>query len=791
MTDNTTTFLPNQYVSESKKQEAKFNRDTINYYINISNSSNYISYIERVTNIINGNLNREDYNYVLNPYNSTDSRLLNFPAELRNYDIINPIIRRYCGEFMTGFRNWTVVVQPQGNDTKLKSEISQKVKSVLAQMFVNALNQQGIQTNVESKDVPELEEIAKNTTTWNEQQEEFGQDALDFLYYNLNCETEYSKAWYYWITYGLCITYKKVYRDTVKMEIIPPTEYYPIDNGKDYIEDNDAGIRKYKMSIDQVMSEFRDDLHEADIEYLQNLIDKNRFGVTAITSELSLIQLRNGKLGYDFNNTNANDENGNPISYNITDGNRMIDVYHVTYKSPDEIGILQRYNAFGEIEELEVESDYKLNKENGDIKITYEYIPKVREAYRLGDEFTGIYVKSHHILVDRTELNNSAVNKLQYNGKIGMFNNAPNHSIVLSLLSYQCVYNIYHYQRELTIGKWIGNILTLPKGLLKQNDISEEEEIYHIKAENIIYVDETDEKYQDILNGIKSFNIGDYNFIQGMGEILQEIKSEAWEAVDMNRQRYGDTYTKDGKGVTEQAIARASIGSVPINEFFNKFLEKEYEGLLDCSKYAWINATPDKPQGNYINSQGKIANLIVNSMNHLGNSYGIFIKNSKLEEEKIAKFQQWAFNLSQNGNTELAAEAIENRNSTRLKNIILKATELNRQREEQLATKKEEINNQTAQIIEQGKEKDRQKDLVIADATIKKDVYLGELNITNKINPDGKSNVDKSLVELNKLTLQERTVNQNDEKNQIAKDSNSIKREKIKSDEKIAKMNKN
>ena len=32
------------------------------------------------------------YKYVLNPYNSTDENLKNYPAQLRNYDIIIPLM---------------------------------------------------------------------------------------------------------------------------------------------------------------------------------------------------------------------------------------------------------------------------------------------------------------------------------------------------------------------------------------------------------------------------------------------------------------------------------------------------------------------------------------------------------------------------------------------------------------------------------------------------------------------------------------------------------------------------
>ena len=42
----------------------------------------------------------EFYKKVLNPYNATKEKWTKFPATMRNYDIMNGVIRRYVGEYI-------------------------------------------------------------------------------------------------------------------------------------------------------------------------------------------------------------------------------------------------------------------------------------------------------------------------------------------------------------------------------------------------------------------------------------------------------------------------------------------------------------------------------------------------------------------------------------------------------------------------------------------------------------------------------------------------------------------
>ena len=57
----------------------------------------------------------------------------------------------------------------------------------------------------------------------------------------------------------------------------------------------------------------------------------------------------------------------------------------------------------------------------------------------------------------------------------------------------------------------------------------------------------------------------------------------------MTPQRYGEIANSAGKGVTEQAIIRGSMGSVIVEFMFDYMREHDYARDMDYSKLAWID----------------------------------------------------------------------------------------------------------------------------------------------------------------------------------------------------------
>ena len=82
----------------------------------------------------------------------------------------------------------------------------------------------------------------------------------------------------------------------------------------------------------------------------------------------------------------------------------------------------------------------------------------------------GLYIKPALAPVQRTLLNNERKNKLPFNGKLAPFDGMPSVSLLEILEPYQYLYNIIHYHRQMIIGRNLGKIIIIPKGLISDDE---------------------------------------------------------------------------------------------------------------------------------------------------------------------------------------------------------------------------------------------------------------------------------------------------------------------------------
>jgi hypothetical protein len=269
--------------------------------------------------------------------------------------------------------------------------------------------------------------------------------------------------------------------------------------------------------------------------------------------------------------------------------------------------------------------------------------------------------------------------------------------------------------------------------------------------------------------------------------------------VDMTAQRYGEIATNAGKGTTEEAIARGSMGSVILVFVFDKMRERDYQMDIEITKSAWIDGMDTHYRDR--NGQPQYFSLDVNE--HVARDYQVMVKNSARETEKRDALQDWAFNASQNGDIEIAADAIESNSSPALVAAIKKFGELKHQRELEVQ--------QSTQALEEAKQKyileqihakgveDRQTEVVKGmiesdnaanqfDAEISK--LIAENNLNAKEAPESSANSDaiKLQIENAKLAMEGRKLavqSANESANR------AIELERMKNDLKIAIKNRN
>jgi hypothetical protein len=351
---------------------------------------------------------------------------------------------------------------------------------------------------------------------------------------------------------------------------------------------------------------------------------------------------------------------------------------------------------------------------------------------------------------------------------------------------------------EMTIAKNNLSVLIMAKSLLGKDA---DETMYRMEASGVLFYDDSVDNSSVKAGQMRMLTANTMEYVAKLVELMDVLKNEAREMVDMTPQRYGAISNNAGKGVTEEAIMRGSMGSVILVFMFDKMRECDYQNDIDATKLAWANGFNTHYMDK--NDRPKYFSLDVNE--HLTRDYMVMVKNSAKETEKRDQLRTWAFNAGQNGEFEIAADAIESNSTPELVRAIKQFGEIKRQHEKEL----EELKQKTQQMIEEFELKkieaqgaqDRETEMIkgmieqqIAAAEIEAELFKLADSTDNgspKEGDDaakGRELAMKERVEQAKLMLEARKVAA---ANFNAMADREIEKMKMKNDLKIAVTNKN
>ena len=225
--------------------------------------------------------------------------------------------------------------------------------------------------------------------------------------------------------------------------------------------------------------------------------------------------------------------------------------------------------------------------------------------------------------------------------------------------------------------------------------------MYYGDALGYLFIDESKPNAIAALQGLKAIDLSLGQYASKMWEFIQGIKQEFWDTVGMNRQRFGETNSSDGKAVNEQALFRASLITAELNRKFDKFLERDYQALLDWTKVAWINGKKAK----YVRNDGSIGLIDIDGEEHLGTDYNMFVKNSSIEYNKLKTMQNIALSLNQNGTKgSNIADLIDSNNMAKMKEILRSGEEIEREFELQKQKQQEDAMIQAQQLAKEAEQ---------------------------------------------------------------------------------------
>ncbi len=626
----------------------------------IQEGSYFSSHRETMKEYLNaaeGTIDNSLYGHVLNPYNTENDKLTRFPATLRNYDILEPVIRMLMGELSERPSTVQVVATNTFENNSHINEDFAFLRSIAAQHFINTLNQ-FIPTDVESQEVPPLEqaleEMGKNHKN---ARIKYGQEALNYIRTDKRLLDKFQKAFYYFLVTGAVCLHIRNEHNEVEVEVVNPMEIIPSGIGlHDNFEDAESIVRFTDISLSSAIDRWYDELSSDDIEDLQ---------------KESGIEF-NGAYTWFSSTRDTGATNSRPSDF-YNDGQGYIPLRHIVWKCLSDRHILH-YKEGERTLKMVVDASYTLDEEHGDVSIEKFWVNELWEGYQLADS---VYVGIGLCDVQRTKMNNPSFCKNTYVGKFAGYTRNKLYSVIGMGIPYQILYNIFHYRFELTMARNKDKIMTMPLGLIpKKPGWNEDKFMYHVSSTGVAFVDETNPNAAAAFQAIKVLDLGLGQYAAQMFEFMQAIKDEWWDVVGLNRQRYGATNSSDGKGVNEQAIFRSALVTREIFRQFEGVQEQVYEACLDVAKIAY----KDGKKGMYIGSDGLPAFYELQPAdvsNFLESEYGIFVRNKDVEKQKLEQLRALAQPFAQNGTMpSIIAQIIDAENFTRVKELLEKGEQI-------------------------------------------------------------------------------------------------------------------
>lgn len=661
--------FPQQRVPNSRKKEADWYAACCDWVIAQGQNNRDSSQLEIKYGILQGKIPDEFYKKILNPYNATNEKYKRFPATMRNYDLMKGIIRRYVSEyiknphdFIVGANNAEVVL---ARNAKLRQELA-----VIVQQKIAARIQQSYQDWVNGGNDPQqfnpqtaldveafVQEFNENYIDDISAQ---GQQILNVIKDITEDTLFYARAYFDFVTFGETYTYTDIVGDKIVKRVVSPRDAFPVNTDNIFREDDDMFAERRKLTYQQIIDEFDEYLDDKQKEFLETYYAKHSANAPMeLAFNVYESYFPDVCKKYSKENRELFKKEPNMMRDNNHD---LYDVWHVVWRGEVRRCIVTYVNEVGLIDTRIEEDDYELSSSTGDVSLDYIYEPQVYECTRIGTRNDAIYPYGARAIAFNRK------GKLPYNGINELLPGFGKFSIVDIVTPYQVFYNIVAYHREMTLAKNKLNILMMAKSLL---GVKPEETIYKMLADGILYIDDTND--QGMLRAqqvrILQTNIGDY--LNQLGNLLAEIKQAASEQVDMTPQRYGEIANSAGKGVTEEAVMRGSMGTVIIEFMMDCMRERDYNRDMDYTKLAWV----DGLDTSYRDVDGNLKYISLDVDKHIYADYIIKAKNSVKEQDKLRQLQQYAFSAAQNGDNMMAIAAIEGDNVATITKLIKKYQE--------------------------------------------------------------------------------------------------------------------
>lgn len=719
--------------------------------------------------LFNNKLDLADFEYVCKPFGAEAGEL---PAKMINRDISSGKIKSILGMEMKRPFSWNVVATNPEATTRKEQEEFGRIKEYVINEVLKPIRQElelKKQQEIQGKELtPEqqqeilqqIEQEMQSSTPdhvkkymQREHQdpvEVMSQQLLEYLIQKCDLKRKFNDAFKYGLLSAKGLMYVGILNGEPEVWNVNSMRF-TCEKSPDlkFVEDAESAICEYRMSPTEIIKYFGDQLSNLEKDKVFQNYDQ--------TSDEKVY--------------NWLDSDSDQLDVNQ---NSSIRVLHCVWKSLRKIGFLTYIDENNEEQELIVDEKYQLNKQAGDVRVEWEWIPEVYETWKI---MSDIYVNMRPIPGQFKDLDNLYHCKLPYYGVIYDNMNSQETSLMDRLKVYQYYYNIVMYKLELLLASDKGKKVLMNINMIPDSaGINIKQWQYFMESTPYMWYDPNEEgkNYADANTVAKVIDLSLVSDIQKYIEIAEYLRQQAGRSVGITDAVEGQIGAYEGVGNTRQALTQSSHILEPYFDMHNHLKRNVLQALIETAKIAYTNNPKKKLTYVLDDMSVRILTLDIGLLDN--STVGVFISNSAKAEEAKDLVRQLTHAALQNQKVELSdVMSVIRQEGVVEAEETLKVAEQKRKEYEQ-SMQQQQIQSQEKQqerLLQREREKhEEEKELIILKEEERRKTEIIKSSLVGaSFNPDADSDGDgeNDFIEIAKHGLDA----------EIKKQKNQLDREKF------------
>ena len=594
--------------------------------------------------LFNNILNIKDMEIVCNPFGSDIGEM---PAKMTNRDIVSGKIKALIGMELKRAFPWKVIAVNKEATTRKEKETFNKIKDYvinsimlpirqqIEQEYVAQMNNRELTEDEKIKIQKEIEEKTKSATP--EEIKEYMQrdhqdtaeilahQLLEYLISDLDLKRKFNDCFKHFLLSGEARMYMGAHNDKVLTWVVNPLMIKG-DDSVDFLEDGEWAVCNYLMSANDIIKYLGEDISDEDAEIIYK-----SWGTTITPVEEDLFsQIDNG--------------------INFLQSN----VAHCVWKAPRKIGFLDYLDEQGQIQTKTVDESYTLNKDFGDISISWDWILEVYETWKIKTP-KPIYVRKRALPSQYKDLKNINYCKLPYYGVNSDNTNSVRTALMSRLKSFQYYYDLIAYKIDLLVASDKGKKVLMNIGAVPSTkDFSMEKWQYLFETTSFGWFDPQEEgnTHIDANTVAKVVDLSLISDIQKYQQYLEYIRIQCGRSVGITDTVEGQIGQDEAVRNTQQNLIQTAYILEPYFEMQNVFKRNFLQGLLELAKVVYSGKNSEKLSYVVDDMSMKLLNIDGELLDN--STYGLFVANNTNVNEIKQSIVQLAQAALQNQKIEMS-----------------------------------------------------------------------------------------------------------------------------------------